>query len=88
MRPNNETRQCRQRGCNRAGRYTVDDRRPRNRAFGDAEQHDGILAGFQLWINVAEIRKMTAAAYQEHDANDEEVVFTGLPVCNFTIERA
>ena len=52
------------------------------------EQHDGILAGFQLWINLAETRKMTAAAYQEHDANDEEVVFTGLPVCNFTIERA
>jgi redox-sensitive bicupin YhaK (pirin superfamily) len=28
-----------------------------HRGFGDAEQHDGILAGFQLWINVAETHK-------------------------------
>jgi hypothetical protein len=32
------------------------------------EQEDGLLAGFQLWINLPAEHKMTAPAYQEHDA--------------------
>jgi hypothetical protein len=32
------------------------------------EQEDGLLAGFQLWINLPAAHKMTAPAYQEHDA--------------------
>ena len=32
------------------------------------EQQDGLLAGFQLWINLPAAHKMTAPAYQEHDA--------------------
>jgi len=32
------------------------------------EQQDGLLEGFQLWINLPGKQKMTAPAYQEHDA--------------------
>ena len=32
------------------------------------EQEDGLLEGFQLWINLPAAHKMTAPAYQEHDA--------------------
>ena len=32
------------------------------------EQQDGLLEGFQLWINLPGSHKMTTAAYQEHDA--------------------
>lgn len=32
------------------------------------EQQDGMLEGFQLWINLPAAHKMTAPAYQEHDA--------------------
>jgi len=32
------------------------------------EQQDGLLEGFQLWINLPGSEKMTAPAYQEHDA--------------------
>jgi hypothetical protein len=32
------------------------------------EQEDGLMAGFQLWINLPAAHKMTAPAYQEHDA--------------------
>ena len=32
------------------------------------EQQDGMLEGFQLWINLPSSHKMTAPAYQEHDA--------------------
>jgi quercetin 2,3-dioxygenase len=32
------------------------------------EQQDGLLAGFQLWINLPASDKMTAPAYQEHTA--------------------
>jgi len=32
------------------------------------EQQDGLLAGFQLWINLPSESKMTEPAYQEHDA--------------------
>jgi redox-sensitive bicupin YhaK (pirin superfamily) len=32
------------------------------------EQQDGMLEGFQLWINLPGSHKMTAPAYQEHDA--------------------
>ena len=31
------------------------------------EQEDGLLEGFQLWINLPASHKMTAPAYQEHD---------------------
>jgi len=31
------------------------------------EQEDGLLEGFQLWINLPATHKMTAPAYQEHD---------------------
>jgi hypothetical protein len=31
------------------------------------EQQDGMLEGFQLWINLPSSHKMTAPAYQEHD---------------------
>jgi len=31
------------------------------------EQQDGLLEGFQLWINLPGSHKMTPAAYQEHD---------------------
>ena len=34
------------------------------------EQQDGMLAGFQLWINLPATHKMTAPAYQEHDATE------------------
>lgn len=34
------------------------------------EQHDGMLAGFQLWINLPASHKMTAPAYQEHDVSE------------------
>ncbi len=34
------------------------------------EQEDGLLEGFQLWINLPASHKMTAPAYQEHDAAD------------------
>jgi hypothetical protein len=37
------------------------------------EQEDGLLSGFQLWINLPAAHKMTAPAYQEHDAS-------GIPV--------
>ena len=37
------------------------------------EQEDGLLEGFQLWINLPAAHKMTAPAYQEHDD-------TGIPV--------
>lgn len=37
------------------------------------EQQDGLLEGFQLWINLPAAHKMTPPAYQEHDAN-------GIPV--------
>jgi quercetin 2,3-dioxygenase len=32
------------------------------------EQQDGMLAGYQLWINLPAAHKMTQPAYQEHDA--------------------
>jgi len=32
------------------------------------EQEDGLLAGYQLWINLPAAHKMTQPAYQEHDA--------------------
>ena len=32
------------------------------------EQQDGLLAGFQLWINLPATHKMTQPRYQEHDA--------------------
>jgi redox-sensitive bicupin YhaK (pirin superfamily) len=32
------------------------------------EQQDGMLEGFQLWINLPGSHKMTAPSYQEHDA--------------------
>lgn len=32
------------------------------------EQQDGMLQGFQLWINLPRSHKMTAPSYQEHDA--------------------
>jgi hypothetical protein len=32
------------------------------------EQQDGLLEGFQLWINLPSSHKMTAPVYQEHDA--------------------
>ncbi len=32
------------------------------------EQQDGLLEGFQLWINLPASHKMTTPAYQEHDA--------------------
>ena len=32
------------------------------------EQQDGMLEGFQLWINLPGSHKMTAPTYQEHDA--------------------
>ncbi len=32
------------------------------------EQQDGLLEGFQLWINLPAAHKMTAPAYQEHAA--------------------
>jgi redox-sensitive bicupin YhaK (pirin superfamily) len=32
------------------------------------EQKDGLLAGYQLWINLPAAHKMTQPAYQEHDA--------------------
>jgi redox-sensitive bicupin YhaK (pirin superfamily) len=32
------------------------------------EQQDGMLEGFQLWINLPSSHKMTAPAYQEYDA--------------------
>ncbi len=32
------------------------------------EQQDGLLEGFQLWINLPGARKMDRPAYQEHDA--------------------
>jgi len=31
------------------------------------EQQDGLLEGFQLWINLPGSHKMTSPAYQEHD---------------------
>ncbi len=34
------------------------------------EQQDGLLEGFQLWINLPAAHKMTAPAYQEHAAAD------------------
>jgi redox-sensitive bicupin YhaK (pirin superfamily) len=34
------------------------------------EQEDGMLAGFQLWINLPATHKMTAPAYQEHDLSE------------------
>ena len=34
------------------------------------EQDDGMLEGFQLWINLPGSHKMTAPAYQEHDATN------------------
>ena len=34
------------------------------------EQEDGMLAGFQLWINLPATHKMTAPAYQEHDVSE------------------
>ena len=34
------------------------------------EQQDGMLAGFQLWINLPATHKMTAPAYQEHDVTE------------------
>jgi len=34
------------------------------------EQQDGMLAGFQLWINLPASHKMTAPAYQEHSAGE------------------
>ena len=34
------------------------------------EQEDGLLEGFQLWINLPASHKMTAPAYQEHGAAD------------------
>jgi len=37
------------------------------------EQQDGLLQGFQLWINLPAAHKLTPAAYQEHDA-------AGIPV--------
>jgi len=37
------------------------------------EQQDGLLEGFQLWINLPAEHKMTPPAYQEHDDN-------GIPV--------
>jgi len=37
------------------------------------EQQDGLLEGFQLWINLPASHKMTPPAYQEHAA-------TGIPV--------
>ncbi|MCP4331587.1 MAG: pirin family protein [Gammaproteobacteria bacterium] len=37
------------------------------------EQQDGLLEGFQLWINLPAAHKMTPPAYQEHDDN-------GIPV--------
>jgi redox-sensitive bicupin YhaK (pirin superfamily) len=32
------------------------------------EQEDGLLEGFQLWINLPASHKMSAPGYQEHDA--------------------
>jgi len=32
------------------------------------EQQDGLLEGFQLWINLPSTHKMDSPAYQEHDA--------------------
>jgi quercetin 2,3-dioxygenase len=32
------------------------------------EQEDGLLAGYQLWINLPAAHKMTQPSYQEHDA--------------------
>jgi hypothetical protein len=32
------------------------------------EQEDGLLAGYQLWINLPAAHKMTQPAYQEYDA--------------------
>ncbi|MGD8348343.1 MAG: pirin family protein [Gammaproteobacteria bacterium] len=34
------------------------------------EQQDGLLEGFQLWINLPGSHKMSAPAYQEHDASN------------------
>ena len=34
------------------------------------EQQDGMLAGFQLWINLPASHKMTAPAYQEHNLSE------------------
>jgi redox-sensitive bicupin YhaK (pirin superfamily) len=33
------------------------------------EQENGLLAGFQLWVNLPASHKMTDPAYQEHDAS-------------------
>jgi redox-sensitive bicupin YhaK (pirin superfamily) len=34
------------------------------------EQQDGMLSGFQLWINLPAEHKMTAPNYQEHDSTE------------------
>ena len=34
------------------------------------EQQDGMLAGFQLWINLPASHKMAAPAYQEHNVSE------------------
>jgi redox-sensitive bicupin YhaK (pirin superfamily) len=34
------------------------------------EQQDGLLEGFQLWINLPSAHKMDRPAYQEHDATN------------------
>lgn len=34
------------------------------------EQEDGLLEGFQLWINLPASHKMTTPNYQEHDSDD------------------
>ncbi|WP_289028982.1 pirin family protein [uncultured Paraglaciecola sp.] len=37
------------------------------------EQQDGLLAGFQLWVNLPKSHKMTEPAYQEKTRNDISV---------------
>ena len=37
------------------------------------EQEDGLLAGFQLWVNLPAANKMTVPAYQEFSADDVPV---------------
>ncbi len=34
------------------------------------EQEEGLMSGFQLWVNLPKKHKMTAPAYQEHPGND------------------
>src|SRR5438552_9907330 len=59
-----------QRGPAARRRRPMDDRGARHRPFRDAEQENGLMQGFQLWLNLPARDKMNAPAYRDIPARE------------------